>query len=177
MGSGARSPAHPGGMTAVVGDDSPARVDASALSVRVARKSDLGEVSRIEHASFADPWGPGDFRSVLDSPQTIFLVAGDEASEALAGYAIALTVLDESEILNIAVDPAVRGRGLGGRLLDSAIAEVAKRGAVAAFLEVRESNVAARGLYRSRGFEELSRRRGYYRTPVEDALVLRLAMQ
>ena len=177
MGSCARSPAHRGGMTSVVGSENPAGRDPGALSVRVARKSDLGEVSRIERASFADPWGPGDFRSVLASPQTIFLVAGDEASEALAGYAIALTVLDESEILNIAVDPAVRGRGLGGRLLDSALAEVARRGAVAAFLEVRESNVAARELYRSRGFEELSRRRGYYRTPVEDALVLRLAMQ
>jgi len=164
-------------MSAVVGDENPVERDARELSVRAARKSDLGEVSRIEHASFADPWGPGDFRSVLDSPQTIFLVAGDESSEALAGYAIALTVLDESEILNIAVDPAVRGRGLGGRLLDSAIDEVVKRGAVAAFLEVRESNVAARQLYRSRGFEELSRRRRYYRTPVEDALVLRLAMQ
>jgi len=113
----------------------------------------------------------------MESPQTIFLVAVDEISEGVAGYAVALTVLDESEILNIAVDPAMRGRGLGGRLLDAAIAEVAGRGAVAAFLEVRESNSAARELYRSRGFEELSRRRGYYRTPVEDALVLRLAMQ
>ena len=158
-------------------EESPVTRDQDSVSIRLARPTDLNDVSRIEHASFADPWGAGDFRSVMESPQTIFLVAVDEVAEGVAGYAVALTVLDESEILNIAVDPAMRGRGLGGRLLDAAIAEVVGRGAVAAFLEVRESNSAARELYRSRGFEELSRRRGYYRTPVEDALVLRLAMQ
>lgn len=152
-------------------------VQSEAIGVRAARASDLGDVTRIERESFADPWGNADFRSVLQSPQSIFLVAVDSVSEAVVGYAVALTVLDESEILNIAVNPSMRGRGLGGRLLDAAIAEVVARGAVAAFLEVRESNAAARALYRSRGFEELSRRRGYYRTPVEDALVLRLAMQ
>ncbi|MEO8578114.1 MAG: ribosomal protein S18-alanine N-acetyltransferase [Gemmatimonadales bacterium] len=151
--------------------------DLDSVTIRLARPTDLADVSRIENASFADPWGQGDFRSVIESPQTIFLVAVDSVSEGVVGYAVALTVLDESEVLNIAVDPVMRGRGLGGKLLDSAIAEVVGRGAVAAFLEVRESNSAARELYRSRGFEELSRRRGYYRTPVEDALVLRLAMQ
>jgi len=152
-------------------------VQSEPIALRVARASDLADVTRIERESFADPWGNADFRSVLQSPQTIFLVAVDGVSEAVVGYAVALTVLDESEILNIAVDPSMRGRGLGGRLLDAAIADVLARGAVAAFLEVRESNAAARALYQSRGFEELSRRRGYYRTPVEDALVLRLAMQ
>jgi len=62
-------------------------------------------------------------------------------------------------------------------LIDAAIAEAESRGAESMFLEVRESNRAARALYASRGFEEISRRRGYYRTPVEDALVLRRAMQ
>jgi ribosomal-protein-alanine N-acetyltransferase len=70
-----------------------------------------------------------------------------------------------------------RGRGLGGKLLDAALDEVASRGADQVFLEVRESNHTARSLYASRGFTEVSRRRGYYRSPVEDALVLRLAVQ
>ena len=164
-------------MIVAVHDEKPVKREQGSVGIRLVRATDLPDVSRIERASFADPWGPGDFRSVMESPQTIFLVAVDEISEGIVGYAVALTVLDESEILNIAVDPPMRGRGLGGRLLDAAIAGVVGRGAVAAFLEVRESNSAARELYRSRGFEELSRRRGYYRTPVEDALVLRLAMQ
>ncbi len=145
--------------------------------VREAGVSDLARVWAIEKASFADPWGASEFRSVLDSPPTIFLVAADVGQKAVLGYAVALTVLDESEILNIAVDPEFRGHGVGGLLLDAALAEVKERGAVAVFLEVRESNEAARKLYRSRGFEELSRRRGYYRMPVEDALVLRRALQ
>lgn len=147
------------------------------IVVREAGVSDLARVWAIEKASFGDPWGASEFRSVLDSPQTIFLVASDVRRKAVLGYAVALTVLDESEILNIAVDPEFRGRGVGGLLLDAALGAVQARGAVAVFLEVRESNKAARKLYKSRGFDELSRRRRYYRLPVEDALVLRRAMQ
>ena len=164
-------------MIAAVEKETPVKPDLNPIAIRVASVSDIPDVSRIEEASFADPWGSSDFKSVLESPQTIFLIAFEGIGGRVIGYAIALTVLDESEILNIAVDPAMRGHGYGGKLLDAAIAEVVERGAVAAFLEVRESNSAARELYRSRGFHELSRRRGYYRTPVEDALVLRLAMQ
>lgn len=145
--------------------------------VRPARVADIDNVGMIERASFPDPWGPGEFRTVLESPQTIFLVVEDLGAGAVSGYSIALTVLDESEILNIAVDLSCRGQGLGGRLLDAALSEVRERGATAAFLEVRESNERARKLYASRGFSEISRRRKYYRSPPEDALVLRLAMQ
>ena len=164
-------------MMAAVDKETPAKIDLNPIAIRLGNISDIPHVIRIEQASFADPWGSSDFKSVLESPQTIFLIAFEGTGGSVIGYAIALTVLDESEILNIAVDPAMRGRGYGGKLLDVAIAEVVERGAVAAFLEVRESNSAARELYRSRGFQELSRRREYYRKPVEDALVLRLAMQ
>ncbi len=145
--------------------------------LRVARESDLSSVARIEMASFADPWSEHDFRGVLGYPQGIFLVSADRSTGVVTGYAIALCVVDEAEILNLAVDPVARRSGLGGRLLDAALAEAEGRGAAAVFLEVRESNAAARKLYASRGFAELSRRRRYYRNPVEDALVLRRAMQ
>jgi len=113
---------------------------------------------------------------VLDAEQTIFLVAEDQATGEVSGYSIALSVLDESEILNIAVDPTRRGLGLGGLLLDSAMGQARSRGAAAVFLEVRESNESARRLYASRGFNEISRRKKYYRNPAEDALVLWVAM-
>lgn len=112
----------------------------------------------------------------MSAPQTIFLVAADQRG-GIGGYVLVMVVIDESEILNIAVDPAVRGASLGGSLLDAGMTEARSRGAKEIFLEVRESNEAALRLYSSRGFEAVSRRRKYYRTPVEDALVLRRAMQ
>ena len=105
----------------------------------------------------------------------IFLVAEDSARR-IGGYVITMAVTDESEVLNIAVDPERRGAALGALLLDAALAEAEKRGARSTFLEVRESNEPALRLYRSRGFEEISRRRRYYKSPVEDALVLRRAV-
>ena len=149
----------------------------SGLVLRNATERDMDEVSRIEKASFSDPWSPREFRAILTAPQAIFLVASDDKSGRLAGYVITASVLDEAEILNIAVDPPMRGASIGAVLLDAALAEAGKRGATTTFLEVRESNEAARKLYTSRGFEEISRRRKYYRSPVEDALVLSRAVQ
>lgn len=177
MGSGAWSLPVGGGMTVAIAAGDVVPSEPRDIVVREAGVSDLARVWAIEKASFGDPWGASEFRAVLDSPPTIFLVAADDGRKVVLGYAVALTVLDESEILNIAVDPQFRGRGMGGLLLDAALGAVEARGAVAVFLEVRESNIPAIRLYHSRGFEELSRRKRYYRTPVEDALVLRRAVQ
>ena len=144
-------------------------------TLRPANDRDLQEVVRIEQASFGDPWSDGDFRSVMAVRHAIFLVAEDSARK-IGGYVITMAVTDESEVLNIAVDPERRGAALGALLLDAALAEAEKRGARSTFLEVRESNEPALRLYRSRGFEEISRRRRYYKSPVEDALVLRRAV-
>ena len=144
--------------------------------IRGAKAEDILSVGLIERDSFADPWGSREFTSALSSPQTIFLVAANPEG-VVAGYVIAVAVADEAEILNLAVRPSDRGKGLGAALLDRAIAAVRDRGAEQIYLEVRESNEAARALYGSRGFDEVSRRPRYYRSPVEDALVLHLAVQ
>lgn len=146
------------------------------VKIRRAAFADVLSIGLIERESFADPWGSREFTTAVDAQQAIFLVAEDTAGVVI-GYAIALAVMDEAEILNLAVRPVDRGAGLGGKLLDAAIDEATSRGAEQVFLEVRESNDSARRLYASRGFKEVSRRRGYYREPVEDALVLRLAVQ
>ena len=146
------------------------------VKIRRAAFGDVLSIGLIERESFADPWGSREFTTAVDAQQAIFLVAEDPAGVVI-GYAIALAVMDEAEILNLAVRPVDRGAGLGGKLLDAAIDEATSRGAEQVFLEVRESNDSARRLYASRGFKEVSRRRGYYREPVEDALVLRLAVQ
>lgn len=89
------------------------------------------------------------------------------------GYVIAHSAEDEGEILNLAVSPAARRRGIGRALVEHVLAALRVRGARAAYLEVRESNVGARALYLEFGFREVGRRRGYYRRPVEDAVLLR----
>lgn len=139
--------------------------------LRQARVSDLDAVLRIEHRVFSDPWSPDSFAPEFDDPYTWFHVA--ESDGVMVGYVVARIVAQQGEIANIAVDPAFQSTGLGGKLLDAAIAAAEAAECEAVWLEVRVSNDPARRLYASRGFEMIGRRRGYYRSPVEDALVLR----
>jgi ribosomal-protein-alanine acetyltransferase len=84
---------------------------------------------------------------------------------------------DEAEILNLGVAPSWRKRGVGRELMAAAVGDANRRGATRVFLEVRESNAGARAFYRGLGFEEVGRRRAYYRDPAEDALVLALPVR
>lgn len=145
--------------------------------LRPAIEGDLLEIVRIERASFADPWTEESFRRLLAGQPAIFLVADLPPDSAIAGYAIAFSVGEDAEVLNVAVDPSFRGRGLAGQMLDAVLTDLAARGVRTAFLEVRESNDAARALYGSRGFAEIGRRQRYYRRPVEDALVMRRILE
>jgi ribosomal-protein-alanine N-acetyltransferase len=140
-------------------------------TLRPARATDLEAVLRIEHQVFSDPWSPDSFAPEFDDPYTWFRVA--EIDGVIAGYVVARIVAQQGEIANIAVAPSRQGTGLGGALLDAAIAAAEAAECEAVWLEVRLSNDPARRLYASRGFEPIGRRRGYYRAPVEDALVLR----
>lgn len=143
------------------------------LVVRAATQRDLDAVHEIEVAAFSDPWSRASFVSLLRNPSVLFAVAEAEEGRGVIGYVVAWFVVDEAEVANVAVAPEARGRGVGARLLDEALDVARSRGVSAVYLEVRDSNAAARALYASRGFEEVGRRRRYYRRPVEDALVLR----
>ena len=142
------------------------------IVLRRARDADLDAVLAIEHASFGDPWNRSAFVDLVDDPRVAFLIA--DVGGAVRGYVVAWFVLDEGEIGNLAVARDARRRGIGALLLDGAIAAVRDADVDTLYLEVRDSNVAARALYASRGFVEVGRRREYYRKPKEDALVLRL---
>lgn len=141
------------------------------LALRSAGVEDLEAIGEVEGASFTDPWSRASFTSLIGESHVYFPVVVVEGQ--LVAFAIALFAADEAELLNIAVLPASRGHGTGSRLLDAVITEAVRRGAATAWLEVRESNEAARRLYASRGFSVAGRRRRYYVDPVEDALVLR----
>ena len=142
-----------------------------AAVLRPARIEDVAAVVAIERASFSDPWPDRAFEDAVSDPALMFLVAVESGD--VAGYVISWYVADQGEIANIAVAPSARGRGLGAALLDAALDQGRERGAGTTFLEVRESNAPARALYASRAFIEIGRRRGYYRRPPEDAIVLR----
>lgn len=142
--------------------------------IRPAREGDLPAIHAIERASFGDPWSVASFRSMLAQPQVLATVA--EAGGEVVGFAIAWQLADEAEIANLAVAPHARRSGVGQGLLDDLLAAFETRGGATVYLEVRAGNAAAQGLYRSRGFEEAGRRRGYYDAPREDAIVMRRPM-
>lgn len=141
--------------------------------VRPALMADVTEVAALERRCYAEPWPAAAFRSLPENPSVFFEVARAGVDGPLSGYVVGWHVLDEAELANLAVEPAARRCGVGSFLLDRMIDDAAGRGCARLFLEVRESNHAARRLYASRGFEEVGRRTKYYRSPDEDALILR----
>lgn len=135
---------------------------------------DLEELIVIERASFPNPWSCGQFESELKNPVSVALVARApyEGGETLAGYIIYWTVHGEAHILNIAVNPLLRRKGVATFLLREAFARMRRNLVFEVFLEVRKSNAAARDLYRRFGFREAFERRNYYGD--EDAIVMTL---
>jgi ribosomal-protein-alanine N-acetyltransferase len=149
----------------------------TAVKVEGATPADLSAVAAIEREVFSDPWSLRSFQELLGNPAVYFVCARRGDDQAVLGYVVAWFVADEGQIANLAVERAACGRGIGKQLLDAALDEGRSRGAECVYLEVRDSNQRARGLYRSRGFEEVGRRRGYYRRPAEDAIVLRRTLK
>ena len=139
--------------------------------VRPATLDDVADVAAMERRCYADPWPAAAFTSLPDNPAVFFAVARVEG--LLRGYVVGWHVMDEAELANLAVEPEARRQGVGRVLLNSMLDDAEGRGAARVFLEVRESNQAARRLYGSCGFMEIGRRKQYYRSPPEDALILR----
>lgn len=138
-----------------------------------ASSADAPALAAID-ADAPQPWGVDAFRSEMErDPPGLFTL---RESGKVVGFAVVRIHPPEMDIVNLAVAPPERGHGLGRLLLKSVIAEAARLAVETVFLEVRESNRAARALYESAGFEPMQRRPGFYRQPLEDALVLRLSM-
>ena len=141
--------------------------------VRLLRDGDLERVMEIERECFTTPWKEATFRGLMKRSDTDLFVA-ESVDGWVAGYAACWTVIDQSELGNVAVSAAARGAGVGGALVDAVVERIKDRGATECYLEVRESNEAAQSLYRQRGFVVVGRRPRYYSLPTEDALVMRL---
>ncbi len=142
------------------------------VRIRIATADDVETIVRIERATFSKPWSARSFHDLLRTPAAIVLVAMLE-EPVVQGYAAAYVAADVGELANIAVGSTARGFGVGRALLGEVIRQVLQRGAGTLFLDVRASNVVARGLYESEAFREIARRKDYYSQPVEDAIVMR----
>jgi ribosomal-protein-alanine N-acetyltransferase len=146
------------------------------LLIRRAGLADVTAMWAIEKASFPSPWSRWSFLSELGHRNSHTLVTGPAPPHPwqLWGYLIFWVVLDEMHILNLAVAPEHRRRGIGRRLLAEGLAQARELGAEVAWLEVRPSNSPARALYAAFGFKEVARRPHYYDDTQEDALLLTL---
>lgn len=145
------------------------------LRLRAIGAGDLPVVAALEAAVFGDPWSEVAFRDLLALDHIHGIVAED-AEGHLVGYALCSSAADEGEILNLAVAEEARGAGTGAALLEASLAWCAGRGAAQVYLEVRRSNVAAIAMYHRAGFATVAVRKGYYRMPTEDAVVMTLAL-
>lgn len=129
------------------------------------------QVAALEKACFSDPWSEKSVASEVENSLSCWMVALD--GETVAGYVGSQTVLDETDMMNIAVHPDFRRQGVARALILALIGELKKRGSRCLTLEVRASNDPARALYESLGFALAGTRRNYYHNPKEDALILR----
>jgi ribosomal-protein-alanine N-acetyltransferase len=150
---------------------------AGVWSIRAARPDDLSAIIIAERECFSDPWSEAGLGEMLQNETVVALVAcTPPESGQLAGYLFARTIAGEAEIINLAVRPGHRRRGLGRALLDEGLARVRDRGARDIYLEVRVSNRGAQVLYARAGFTPAGLRPDYYRNPREDAVVLRRSL-
>ena len=139
------------------------------ITIAKMSREHLLEVASIEEMSFSLPWSLESLELML-TEQASALVALEDGR--VLGYVGMMCVLDEGQIINVAVHPDARRRGVGRSLMQAAEAYAKERGIVFLSLEVRESNFAARSLYSSLGWEEQGIRKGFYSHPVENACVM-----
>ena len=131
----------------------------------------VAAVARLEAVCFADPWSERSVASEVNNPLSLWLVALE--GDCVVGYIGSQTVLDESDMMNVAVHPDHRRRGVAEVLVLALCEALKQRGSGCLTLEVRASNEPAKALYGKLGFELVGRRPNYYRNPREDALILR----
>ena len=128
-------------------------------------------VADLEKVCFSDPWSEKSVGEELQNPLSLWLIAMD--GEKLAGYVGSQTVMGETDMMNVAVDPAYRRQGVGEKLILSLVEALKEKESHSLTLEVRASNAPAIALYEKLQFLPVGRRPNYYRNPREDALILR----
>ncbi|MBI3244030.1 MAG: ribosomal protein S18-alanine N-acetyltransferase [Chloroflexi bacterium] len=155
------------------------------ITIQPMTVADIPQVVEIDYLSFPLPWSANSYRhELLENDDAHFFVAVDgerrgwrswlglKEARRVVGFVGYWYIVDEAHISTIAVHPTRRQTGVGERLLRTALEHALSLGAQLATLEVRQSNAAAQNLYRKYCFEEVGRRKGYYRDNGEDALLM-----
>lgn len=131
----------------------------------------VSQIAQLEKICFSDPWSENSIAYELTNQLSCWLVALE--GETVAGYIGSQTVLDETDMMNVAVHPDYRRKGIAEALVTELVKALKERGSRCLTLEVRASNDPAKLLYGKLGFAQIGRRPNYYRNPREDALILR----
>jgi ribosomal-protein-alanine N-acetyltransferase len=143
------------------------------IELRRLTLADLGDIERIERSAYPTPWSRSMFAGELAKPSSISLGAVDADEEfALVGYLIISRYVDAWHVMNVAVDPVYRRRGVATTMLEELFRLTVDDGRRGYTLEVRVSNASAIALYERLGFHATGIRRGYYTDNREDALVM-----
>lgn len=138
--------------------------------IRRMQVEDLPQVCVIEKENFSLPWSEKSFLESMERDDTVFLTA--LADGEVAGYLGCYCIAGTGEITNVAVRASYRRKGIGGMLLEKLYEEGAALDTPEFFLEVRESNEAAIGLYSRQGFVKEGIRKNFYEKPVENAIIM-----
>ncbi len=131
----------------------------------------VAQVAQLEKLCFSDPWNEASVASELTNKLSLWLVAEEDG--VVAGYIGSQTVIDETDMMNIAVHPDYRRQGIATWLIEALICALKEKGSRCLTLEVRQSNLAAIALYESMGFAQVGLRKNYYFHPKENAIILR----
>lgn len=143
------------------------------MIIRAWELADVERINQIEQASFSDPWSKDALVGVTKAFNFCGLVI--EENGVVVGYIGASSVLDEGEILLVAVDGAFRGKGYGKMLVNSLLKAFGENGVKKVFLEVRKSNAPAIACYEKCGFSKIAERARYYRDG-EDAIIMEASL-
>ena len=141
------------------------------MIIETMKSSHVAQIAQLEKICFSDPWSEKSIASELNNELAFWLTAME--GEQVAGYIGSQTVMDESDMMNVAVHPDFRRRGIAEALVNELVARLKSRESRSLTLEVRVSNLSAITLYEKLGFSQIGRRKNYYRNPREDALILR----
>lgn len=142
------------------------------IKIRHATLKDIGALLAVQRqAPEAGRWSEEDYVGFLPAEDTLFLLAEENSADRVVAFLLGRLVGEDMEVLNLAVLPEQRRRGIGRGLLEEALAQGRAQGARQCWLELRASNAGALAFYRAQGFEESQRRPRYYRQPEEDAIV------
>ncbi len=133
----------------------------------------LDELVEAEQICFEnDPWDREMFVDASKNDGFCIILLKDMQLQKIVGYSVLIYAMDQADLGNIAILPQCRGQKLGKALLEKTMEKARSYGVSEVFLEVRESNLSARGLYLSSDFAEIGRRRKYYKNPREDAILM-----